>query len=74
MTSDIAERLRWHDHPVMREAADEIERLRHKNSRLHAALSWLTTDITQSQAAMDAVSLAALENACATLEACDEPT
>ena len=32
--TDIVERLHWHDHPVMREAADEIERLQTENERL----------------------------------------
>jgi len=42
------------------EAADEIERLR-------AALTRLTTDITSSAAAMDAVSLSIFEDALAAL-------
>ena len=73
--TDIVERLRelsatcgYHgSKKILDGGAAEIKRLRHENSRLHAALSRLTTDITQSQAAMDAVSLAAFEDACATL-------
>ena len=70
------------NNPLGREAADEIERLEavkqqairnHMDAvaeieRLRAALTRLTTDITSSAAAMDAVSLSIFEDALAALE------
>ena len=64
--TDLVQRLRGRPAPgdhcskLIAEAADEIERLR-------AALTRLTTDITSSAAAMDAVSLSIFEDALAAL-------
>jgi hypothetical protein len=77
--ADVAELLRWaresRSRPAMAETTAACVRrlearnteLEAENARLREALNRLTTDITMTPAALDSISLAVFEDACAVL-------